>query len=134
MQVPRGRIPTEQVLPLTENSGLAGVMAAAMVPVFTSPPLATVKATVLDLPVVAAVDPAGSVTITNLAGAATIAVIAVNLVQETGVAVDLVTRLDASRGRAESEGHGQVAPLAGAPGAAVVQLVVVESALTLPAD
>ncbi len=25
VQVPRGRIPTEQVVPLTENSGLAGV-------------------------------------------------------------------------------------------------------------
>jgi hypothetical protein len=79
VQVPRGSSPTAQVVPLTENSGLAGVIAAEIPPVGDPPPLATVTVTVFVFPVFAAVCGAAG-EITSLAPEVTTAVIEVILV------------------------------------------------------
>ncbi len=104
-----------------------------MVPVFTSPLLATVKVMVFDLPVVAAVDPAVGV-ITSLAGSATIAVIVVNLVTPPALQMTSSPVLAPAVAELKVKPKEQVAPLASAPGVAVGQVVVVGSALILPAD
>jgi hypothetical protein len=133
VHVPRGSSPTAQVVPVTENSGLAGVIAAAIAPVADPPPLATVTVTVFDFPVVAAVCGAAG-EITSLDPVTTSAVIDVILVTLPALQMTWSPVFAPAVVELKVKPRKQLALFARAPAAAVGQVVVVGSGLMLPAD